>query len=359
MDAIDAVLVRIDPARLQVVRIHSLEYPPSLRRRLDRLVQNDGTPDEVGRLDRLIGEAFAQCALEAVEQAGLAAHEVQAIGSHGQTVRHAPEGPEGFTLQLGDPNIIAERTGITTVGDFRRRDIAAGGQGAPLAPAFHAWFFGAPDQARALLNLGGIANLTLIPCTSGTGETSEAALEGFDTGPANALLDTWHQMHRGAPFDRNGLWARSGTIQPALLQDMLADPYFQRVPPKSTGREYFSSDWLETHLQRIPNLQPVDVQRTLLELTARSVTRAFNALPQADLYLCGGGARNAFLVERLRALMPERNVKTTGDIGLEPEAVEGAAFAWLAKQTLEGKPGNLPASTGAAGPRVLGAVYPA
>ncbi|QCF24935.1 anhydro-N-acetylmuramic acid kinase [Hydrocarboniclastica marina] len=358
MDAIDAVVVRTGSVNFEVLSVHSRAYPSQLRARLDRAIRNDATPDELGRLDRLVGEAFAQCALQALEKTGIPAEAVRAIGTHGQTIRHAPDGPEGFTLQIGDPNIIAERTGITTVGDFRRRDVAAGGQGAPLAPAFHQWFFRGASERRALLNLGGIANLTLIPAAQDETELDSTAVHGFDTGPANTLLDSWHHAHRTAPYDTDGLWARSGQVNTPLLQSMLSDPFFQRAAPKSTGREHFNLGWIHAHLQGQPAIAAADVQRTLLELTSVSIARAFEALPPANVFLCGGGCRNVFLVERLNALMPGRNVATTAVLGLVPEAVEGAAFAWLARQTIEGKPGNVASSTGAAGPRILGVIYP-
>jgi anhydro-N-acetylmuramic acid kinase len=361
MDAIDAVLVASDDAGFRVLHMHSEPYPAALKARLQRAIRNEGSPDEMGRLDRLIGEAFANCALALLSEAAIPASSVAAIGSHGQTLRHAPEGEDGFSLQVGDPNTIAERTGITTVADFRRRDVAAGGQGAPLAPAFHAWFFGSPKESRALLNLGGIANVTLIApqTTSQSATPTPLAVTGFDTGPANTLLDNWCLHHRKLPFDADGRWARSGTLHQPLLNSFLADPYFQRRPPKSTGREYFNLAWLVPHLAKYPAVTAVDVQRTLLEFTAVSIADALQSASSAKLYVCGGGCRNPLLLERLCALMPERQVETTTQLGLAPEAVEGAAFAWLAQQTLAGLPGNIPASTGARGPRILGGIFPA
>lgn len=358
MDAIDAVLVSLNTAGLEVLYMHSEPYDRQLGERLTRAINNQASPDEVGRLDRLLGEAFADCALGLLKRADIVASSVSAIGSHGQTLRHSPDGREGFSLQIGDPNTIAERTRITTVADFRRRDIVAGGQGAPLVPAFHAWLFGSEDESRAVLNLGGIANISLLA----SGRTPDAGslintVGGFDTGPANTLLDNWCQIHRSQPYDAEGRWARSGNICQPLLDSFLADPYFARLPPKSTGREYFNLDWLERHISGFPQLAAEDVQRTLLELTAVTVADALNCMPEAKLFLCGGGCRNSFLLERLRRLMPGRPVKTTAELGVAPEAVEGAAFAWLAKQTLAGLPGNIPASTGARGPRILGGIF--
>lgn len=361
MDAVDAVLVDLDACHLRLLEIHSQPYPPALQTRLQKAIRNEVTPDELGRLDRSVGEAFAACALALMDRANVTAPSIKAIGSHGQTVRHAPEGEEGFSLQIGDPNTIAERTGIMTVSDFRRRDIAAGGQGAPLVPAFHAWFFGSEHEPRALLNLGGIANVTLLPpSVSGSPATTHSlSITGFDIGPANTLLDSWCWQHRNLPYDNDGLWARSGNLHQPLLDSFLSDPYFSRRPPKSTGREYFNQDWLQRHLEQQPALAPADVQRTLLELTAVSVAAMPQMEPQTKVFVCGGGCRNLFLLERLRDLMPESEVTTTAEVGLAPQAVEGAAFAWLARQTLEGLPGNIPASTGARGIRILGGIYQA
>lgn len=356
MDAIDAVLVAADDIGFEVLHMHSARYDSDLDARLKRAIANDASPDEVGRLDRRVGEAFAQCALELLKRAGVAAPSVSAIGSHGQTLRHAPDGEEGFSLQIGDPNTIAERTGIPTVADFRRRDVAAGGQGAPLVPAFHAWAFGSEVEPRAIVNLGGIANISLLlPPISDSSDSLPTT--GFDTGPANTLLDNWCLKHRSLPYDADGQWARSGSLCQPLLDSFLADPYFDRRPPKSTGREYFNLPWLERHLKGYPDLPPADVQRTLLELTAHTVADALKSAPTAKVFLCGGGCRNTFLLERLAALMPEQALETTAQLGVAPEAVEGAAFAWLAKRAMEGLPGNAPASTGAQGPRVLGGIF--
>lgn len=360
MDAIDAVLVEIDDDGLRLLQMHSECYSPELSARLKLAVSNQANPDEIARLDRLTGEAFADCALKVLRKSGIPAASVAAVGSHGQTLRHAPEGKEGFSLQIGDPNTIAERTNITTIADFRRRDIAAGGQGAPLVPAFHAWLFGIENQPRVILNLGGIANVTLIPPKdSDAGVKAVPAVSGFDTGPANTLLDNWCLRYLGAPYDSGGNWARSGTLCQPLLESLLADPYFQRCPPKSTGLEQFNLAWLDRQLKTFPSLTPVDIQRTLLELTAVSIADALEDLPKADLVICGGGYKNIYLLERLRDLMPGRQLNTTARLGLAPEAVEGAAFAWLARQTLSGLPGNSPASTGSRGPRVLGGIYSA
>ena len=272
---------------------------------------------------------------------------IAALGCHGQTIRHRPD--SGYTLQLANPARLAERTGITVVADFRSRDVAAGGQGAPLVPAFHAALFGSGDRHRVVVNLGGIANVTDLP-PGGT-------VRGFDTGPGNTLLDAWCERHNGAPFDRDGAWAASGRVIPALLASLLADPYFALSPPKSTGRDHFNLDWLEQKVGGSP--APADVQRTLLELTAVTVGNAIaeHCRGAVEVLVCGGGANNVELLRELAAKLGTRRLATTGSLGVPVDEVEALAFAWLARETLAGRAGNLPAVTGAVGPRVLGAVY--
>lgn len=354
MDGIDAVLVSTEApnGRLCVIDTHEAAFPESLLQDIITLSQNSGSPDLLARCDHQLGCAFADAALAVVSKSGRTPEQVSGIGSHGQTIRHQPTPPHPFSLQLGDPNIIAERTGITTVADFRRRDMAAGGQGAPLAPAFHQAVFRKDGQNRCLLNLGGIANITWLPASP-----TEDVI-GFDTGPANGLLDTWHHHHRGGPFDRDGAWARSGKINEALLAACLSEPYFQQPAPKSTGKELFNLNWLENRLRALGTIPAEDVQRTLLELTAISVARQLPAGTPCHVYACGGGAHNSFLMERLQARMPANTLNTTEVLGIAPKWVEGAAFAWLAQQTLKGLAGNLPAVTGAKGERILGAIYP-
>ncbi|HET6397787.1 MAG TPA: anhydro-N-acetylmuramic acid kinase, partial [Pseudoxanthomonas sp.] len=273
------------------------------------------------------------------------------IGSHGQTVRHRPGGEAPFTLQIGDGNVIAERSGIATVADFRRRDVAAGGHGAPLVPAFHAALLHSESEDRAVLNLGGIGNYTLLP--------RQGPVRGFDTGPANALLDAWCQRHTGAAFDADGAFAAGGTVDEALLARLLDEPWFALPPPKSTGREQFHLDWVQARLRG--GESPADVQATLLELSAATAADALRAhQPRtARVLACGGGVRNPVLMRRLAARLPGVAVESTAAHGLDPDFVEAMAFAWLARQTLAGLPGNLPAVTGARGPRVLGVVHPA
>jgi anhydro-N-acetylmuramic acid kinase len=353
-DSIDTVLVRFSDGAPQLLASHAHPWPPALRDQMLALAQGEGAldVDAFGRLDVEIGRCFADAALQLLEQSHTAAAEVRAIGSHGQTLRHRPTGDHPFTLQLGDPSVIAERCRIEVVADFRRADIAAGGQGAPLLPALHAMLLGRPGVTRVVLNLGGIANVTVLG--------DDGTVRGFDTGPANGLLDAWCRRHRGEPFDRDGAFAASGCIDQPLLDAMLADPYFSLPPPKSTGREHFHLGWLATHA-RLASLSPADVQATLLELTARSVTAAIvqHAPTAGEILACGGGVHNGALMRRLGELLAPRVVLSTSRYGIDPDFVEATAFAWLARQRLLGLPGNLPAVTGARGPRVLGAVYSA
>lgn len=348
-DGIDAALLRFGP-QTEVVFARTYPLPPDVLGEVLRLSQAEAriSLDEVGRLDTRLGQAFAGAARQALADAGVPATDVTAIGSHGQTLRHDPRGTAPFTQQLGDASVIAETTGITTVADFRRRDVAAGGQGAPLMPAFHAAVLRDPGEDRAVLNLGGIANLSLMP---GQGE-----VRGFDTGPANGLMDAWCLVHRQLPFDRDGAFAAEGRVDPALLSALLADPWFALPPPKSTGRDQFQLQWLQKHLGAQP---PADVQATLCELSAATVADALlREMPGCErLLACGGGVHNPELMRRLAARLPGVTVASTASVGIDPDFVEAAGFAWLARETLAGRPGNLPAVTGARGPRVLGAIH--
>jgi anhydro-N-acetylmuramic acid kinase len=362
-DGIDVALVALDEraGRTNATLRAGRTYPwqPELRARLVELGQGgDCTSlDEFGALDVQIADAFAVAALALLDEAGVTARDVRALGSHGQTIRHRPAGPafdgrHPFTLQIGDAHRIAERTGITTVADFRRRDVAAGGHGAPLLPALHAALLHDAREPRAVLNLGGIANLTLLP--------ADGPVRGFDTGPANALLDAWCLRHTGAAFDADGAFAASGAVDEALLTRLLDEPWFAAPPPKSTGREHFHLDWVTSRLGDA-HRRVEDVQATLLALTARTVADALRAT-QPDtrrVLVCGGGVHNPVLLARLVAELPGVVVESTAAHGVDPDFVEAMGFAWLARQTLAGRPGNLPAVTGARGPRVLGAIHPA
>ncbi len=319
-----------------------------MRNALIRLGQaRDDSLDQIGHVDTDLGKFIGESIARFLSGLNLSDGEPRAIGSHGQTVRHRPHGPSPFTMQIGDPSLIAEITGITTVADFRRRDMAAGGEAAPLVPPFHARVFASDSERRAVLNIGGIGNVTALD-----------PLSGFDTGPGNALLDAWCAEHTGRPFDAGGAWASGGRMLPALLNALLADPYLQRTPPKSTGKEYYNLDWLHSLLE--PGLEPRDVQRTLAEFTVRSVVDALDRWVPAvqRLLVCGGGRLNRFLMQRLTELSGAA-VQSTDEHGWNGDAIEAAAFAWLAHQRLIGEPGNVPEVTGARGRRILGAVYAA
>ena len=351
-DGIDAALVRFEP-HLRVVAARTTPYPETLRARVLALATSNATIalDDYGRLDVEIGEYFAAAAEALLHEAGVGKSDVAAIGSHGQTVRHRIGGAHPFTLQVGDASVIAERSGLLTIADFRRGDVAAGGQGAPLLPALHAAVFADATVSRAILNLGGIANVTVL--------APGRAVAGFDTGPANCLLDGWAQRHLGRPRDDGGAWARSGRVDETLLSRWLSDPYFAAAPPKSTGREDFNLDWLDARLPA--GLTPVDVQATLLALSARSIADAIRMhAPQTrQVFACGGGVHNAALMDALRGELPGASVDSTSALGLDPDYVEAVGFAWLARARLAGLPGNLPSVTGARGSRLLGALYPA
>ncbi|MBO9766241.1 MULTISPECIES: anhydro-N-acetylmuramic acid kinase [Xanthomonas] len=356
-DGIDAALVRFADAthrRCELVAGATVAWEPQLRQTLVAIGQGAETVaiDALGQLDAQVGLAFAAAANQLIGDSGVERRQIRAIGSHGQTIRHRPNANPTFTWQIGDASRIAEHTGITTVADFRRRDVAARGQGAPLMPAFHLAMLGAGDEDRAVLNLGGIGNLTLI--------ARDGAVLGFDTGPANALLDSWCQRHHGTPFDAEGAFAASGRVDAALLQALLADPWFALPPPKSTGREQFHLDWA-VQAMGSARLDAADVQATLLELTAASVADALLRLQPTTrrVLVCGGGVRNPVLLARLVARLPGMVVESSAQYGLDPDYLEAMGFAWLAAELLAGRAANLPSVTGAAGPRLLGAIYPA
>jgi anhydro-N-acetylmuramic acid kinase len=353
LDGVDAVLVRFEP-EIKIEFAHTYDLPTALVKTLLALSQNDAHIhlDAVGRLDTELGQCFASAVDQCLQDANLTADKITAIGSHGQTLRHAPNGEHPFTLQLGDAHIIAERCGIDTVADFRRRDVAAGGQGAPLVPAFHAAVFSNAHEERAVLNIGGIANLTLLH--------RDGRVRGFDTGPGNGLMDAWCREHRNKSFDANGEFAASGLVQAELLQRCLGDDWFALPPPKSTGRDLFNLSWLQGKMQGL-TISPADVQATLTLLTARTITAALRAeMPACQRVLvCGGGGHNPVLMQHLSDLLGSpTKIDSTSAHGLHPDYVEAAAFAWLAKEALAKRPGNLPVVTGAKGLRVLGVVYP-
>jgi anhydro-N-acetylmuramic acid kinase len=352
MDGIDAALVRFGHEAIDVVATHEQPYPPDLRA---ALIEARTNPDlhsssQVPELHRRIGQCFADAASEILRSSSVEPASVAAIGSHGQTLRHAPEANPPYSLQIGDADVIATATGINTIADFRRADIELGGQGAPLAPAFHEWLFRSPGRDRAVLNIGGIANITILH-----GDDRETI--GFDTGPGNTLLDAWSRLHTNSDFDANGDWAAKGRVIPELLSALLADEYFVLPPPKSTGFEHFNLDWLSR--AGVERHDPCDVQATLSELTAATIAAGIRmaASETTEILVCGGGVHNRDLMSRLESTLPGVAVESTAIAGLDPDWVEAAAFAWLAMRTCSGLPGNLPSVTGASRPTVLGELH--
>ena len=357
LDGVDAVLADFDGVRPTILGHCSAPLPASLRCEL--LALNTPSDNELHRaalaangLARLYADQVARL----LRECGTTASTVLAIGAHGQTVRHRPQefDETGYTLQLNNPALLAELCGITVVADFRSRDVAAGGQGAPLVPPFHQAFFGQPGHTLAVLNIGGISNITLL-------DPGKPDLCGFDCGPGNALMDAWCETHTGRPYDDAGHWAASGRVNTDFLTHCQAEPFFARAAPKSTGRDLFNTAWLTERLQTTKNIAPCDVQASLAELTALGCARSLLQIAPhcTELLVCGGGALNTHLMKRMQVALPHCRVVSTGEFGLPPLQVEASAFAWLAQQTLDGVPASVKSVTGARGARILGAIYPA
>ncbi len=354
LDGIDAALVRFEKERSTVIESACLPLSSNLKDEIRSLI--NPTTNEINRLmtlDIQLGKSFAEAVQQLINKAKVQKQDIVAIGSHGQTIRHLPTAEHATTLQIADPNIIAELTGITTVADFRRRDMAAGGQGAPLVPAFHEKIFRNTKKNRVILNLGGIANITLLPADK------NKAVTGFDTGPANTLMNHWIQQHQNKSYDDSGEWAASGTINKDFLKQLLNDNYFKLTPPKSTGTEYFNPAWLTKKLSAFPFLAAEDVQASLCAFTATTIKDAVNQHTNGaeEIIVCGGGVHNDFLLRQLKQLLPSIEINSSEKYGLDPDYIEATAFAWLAKQTIEHKVGNLPGVTGASRSVVLGGVY--
>ncbi|OOF36164.1 anhydro-N-acetylmuramic acid kinase [Rodentibacter heidelbergensis] len=358
LDGVDVALVDFSTSPPQLVATDFTPMPQYLRENITALVQSgETTLHRLGELDHQLGRLYADCVNIFLHKHLISPKKIQAIGCHGQTIWHSPKGQYPFTLQIGDMNLVAALTGITTLGDFRRKDMALGGQGAPLVPAFHQAVFFDPQSVTVVLNIGGISNVSvLIP---------NQPVVGFDTGPGNTLLDQWIEKHKGVAYDKNGEWAASGQINDTLLDALLDEPFFQLSPPKSTGRELFNLAWLEQKIQQVAQHSteplPQDVQATLVELTVRSVAESlktiYSPLPKR-LLVCGGGAKNSLMMQRLANLLPQWNIHTTNEFGMDLDYVEAAAFAWLAYRRLHNQSGNLPEVTGAKSAVSLGAIFP-
>lgn len=358
LDGVDVASVDFSTSPPQLVATDFTPMPQYLRENITALVQSgETTLQRLGELDYQLGRLYADCVNIFLQKHHISPEKIQAIGCHGQTVWHSPKGQYPFTLQIGDMNLVSVLTGITTIGDFRRKDMALGGQGAPLVPAFHQAVFSDPQSVTVVLNIGGISNVSvLIP---------NQPVVGFDTGPGNTLLDQWIEKHKGVTYDKNGEWAASGQVNDTLLSALLDEPFFQLSPPKSTGRELFNLAWLEQKIQHVAQhssiFLPQDVQATLVELTVRSVAeslKTIDSLLPKRLLVCGGGAKNTLMMQRLANLLPQWNIHTTNEFGMDLDYVEAAAFAWLAYRRLHNQSGNLPEVTGAKSAVSLGAIFP-
>lgn len=359
VDSIDAAAMCFDDRGFTFLGALNHSIPSPLQQNIFNLCQPGlDTVQLYAETDNQLGELFAEAAIALMTKHNLSADQIIAIGSHGQTVRHSPPGGQlpAFSQQIGDPNIIAARTNCPVVADFRRADMAYGGHGAPLVPAFHQQLFSDHQLNRAIINIGGIANITVLPATK---PDIDSDCYGYDTGPGNVLLDSWVRLHRNTAFDTNGNWGAGGEISTPLLQQLKSHDYFAKPAPKSTGRETFNQQWLEEQLNSIDDIAPQDVQATLMQLTAETIADQIKSLKiEIDqVFICGGGAFNTDLIGRLDAALPNTDLATTAELGLDPNWVEACAFAWLAKQRIEKQPGNLPAVTGASKPAILGGIY--
>lgn len=357
LDGVDVALVDFASAQPKLIAADFTPMPENLRTKITELVQSGKTDlQQFGELDHQLGLLYADCVNNFLQSQQISAEAVEAIGCHGQTVWHSPQGEFPFTMQIGDMNLVATRTGITTVGDFRRKDMAFGGQGAPLVPAFHQAIFFDPHYATAVLNIGGISNVSLL--------LPDQPIIGFDIGPGNTLLDQWIERHQGVSYDKNGEWGATGKINEALLNNLLDEPFFRQPPPKSTGREQFNLPWLAAKIEKTQEkttaLLLQDIQATLVEFTVRTISDSLNidtALPKR-LLVCGGGAKNTLMMQRLKHHLPQWAIYTTNDFGMDSDYVEAAAFAWLAYRRIYNQSGNLPEVTGAESAVSLGAIFP-
>jgi len=358
LDGIDVTLTSFSESdTFQLVNARTFSFPKALYNQLQGLIVNQtSTLENLGQIDIALGRLIGSSINTILAEQQLTAKDITAIGSHGQTIFHSPVGEYPFSLQIGDASVIAEITGITTIADFRQRDIAAGGQGAPLVPAFHQALFSSPNEDRVIVNIGGISNITLLP------SSANQPVIGFDTGPGNVLLDYWIKVQQNKAYDHSGEWAASGQCNQKMLKQLLDEAYFKQAIPKSTGRELFNQYWCETTLARFTQeISSADIQATFAELTALTIANDIKAYAESSnsVFICGGGAHNIHLMNRLKSLLADKKVSTTMDLGVSPDWVEACAFSWLAYRTLGNKTGNLPSVTGAKHPVILGAIYPA
>lgn len=358
LDGIDIAIARFpNSGNFHLLAAQTFPFPAELHAQLQLLItEQECHLQHLGNVDIALGQLIGQSINKLLTQHNLSASDILAIGSHGQTTFHSPTGNTPFSQQIGNASVIAEITGITTVADFRQRDIAAGGQGAPLVPAFHQALFSSPDEDRVIVNIGGISNLTILS------SSTDMPVIGFDTGPGNALLDYWIQSQLNEPYDHGGQWASSGQCNVEYLSLFLDDAYFRQIAPKSTGRELFNQQWFEQANSRFKQeISEADIQATLVELTAQTISADIKAYAtiNSQVFVCGGGAHNDYLLGRLQSLLDSSNVSTTESLGLHPDWVEACAFAWLAYRTMNKQAGNLPSVTGATHPVVLGAIYTA
>jgi len=362
IDGIDAALIDLSNHQFKLVANLYQPYPDAVKTSLSNIIQNKQfSAADYASLDSELAMLNANAVNTLIKNSKCDSNKIKAIGYHGQTIFHEPEGKNPNSIQLGDPNVLAANTDITVVADFRRMDMAVGGQGAPLAPGFHQFLFQETSQTKsqhsAILNVGGIANLTILPAES------QQPITGFDTGPGNCLLDEWIQQENNQPFDKNGDWARQGKLNEDVLTVLLNDPYFLKCPPKSTGREYFNLAWISERCKQknidTASLSAQDIQTTLASLSAITIARAVaeHAPQTQQVYVCGGGAHNQFLLELLQAQLGDVSLATTSELGLDPDWVEACAFGWLAQQRINNNPANVPSVTGASKPVVLGVVY--
>lgn len=353
VDGIDAAVIAIEKGAIELLAYHESPWPQDVADTIHQLCHaTEVNLNLLGQVHRQLGTLFAQAALEVMQQAKLQPTDIEAIGSHGQTIRHLPEGTFPFSLQIGDPHTIACITNIDVIADFRSKDIALGGQGAPLVPAFHRTVFAHQKTPRFIVNIGGIANITYLP--------NQGHLLGFDSGPGNTLMDLWIKKQMAMPFDQDGQFARQGHIHQPLLHHFLTTPYFALSAPKSTGRELFNGTWLATHLAQFKDLKPADIQATLLELTCHTIANEIKKITQnGEVFVCGGGALNTYLLQRLQHHLPQHPIKKTDQLGIASQHVEAMAFAWLAACFKDQKTSNAPQVTGAERPAILGALFPA